>query len=264
MSLEFETRIESYDVHPNNNARLSALFKLFQKVAGDDLDSVGLTYNYLRQKNIVFVLTKMNIKFFVISCPIPSLIMKSNPELDRSIADSDNVKTYDNVKIITRPRGCKGASYIRDYDVYVDKKRVAYCTSHWAIINFESRKLLRPATIAADFNLKDDNTDIVEIDDKKIRVNIDLLQKTDVRRVYYSLIDKNEHMNNTFYPDIVYDYAPEDIKKTFKDKQIVIQYTTEIKCGEDMEIYSGMTDDGFAVVARKATTDKIIFTALIQ
>lgn len=240
MSLEFETRIESYDVHPNNNARLSALFKLFQKVAGDDLDSVGLTYNYLRQKNIVFVLTKMNIKFF------------------------DNVKTYDNVKIITRPRGCKGASYIRDYDVYVDKKRVAYCTSHWAIINFESRKLLRPATIAADFNLKDDNTDIVEIDDKKIRVNIDLLQKTDVRRVYYSLIDKNEHMNNTFYPDIVYDYAPEDIKKTFKDKQIVIQYTTEIKCGEDMEIYSGMTDDGFAVVARKATTDKIIFTALIQ
>lgn len=240
MSLEFETRIESYDVHPNNNARLSALFKLFQKVAGDDLDSVGLTYNYLRQKNIVFVLTKMNIKFF------------------------DNVKTYDNVKIITRPRGCKGASYIRDYDVYVDKKRVAYCTSHWAIINFESRKLLRPATIAADFNLKDDNTDIVEIDDKKIRVNIDLLQKADVRRVYYSLIDKNEHMNNTFYPDIVYDYAPEDIKKTFKDKQIVIQYTTEIKCGEDMEIYSGMTDDGFAVVARKATTDKIIFTALIQ
>ena len=240
MSLEFETRIESYDVHPNNNARLSALFKLFQKVAGDDLDSVGLTYNYLRQKNIVFVLTKMNIKFF------------------------DNVKTYDNVKIITRPRGCKGANYIRDYDVYVDKKRVAYCTSHWAIINFESRKLLRPATIAADFNLKDDNTDIVEIDDKKIRINIDLLQKTDVRRVYYSLIDKNEHMNNTFYPDIVYDYAPEDIKKTFKDKQIVIQYTTEIKCGEDMEIYSGMTDDGFAVVARKATTDKIIFTALIQ
>ena len=54
MSLEFETRIESYDVHPNNNARISAIFKLFQKAAGDDMDSTGLTYNMLREKNIAF------------------------------------------------------------------------------------------------------------------------------------------------------------------------------------------------------------------
>lgn len=240
MSLEFETRIESYDVHPNNNARVSALFKLFQKVAGDDMDSTGLTYDILRQKNIVFVLTRMNIKFYC------------------------DVHTYDNVKIVTRPRGCKGASYIRDYDVYVNGKRIAHCTSHWVIINFESRKLLRPAAIAEDFNLKDDLTDAVELDDKKIRVNCDLLVKTDVRRVYYSHIDKNEHMNNTFYPDIVYDYAPEELKKSFKDKQIVIQYTTEIKCGEEMEIYTGYTDDGFAVVAKNTGTGKDIFTALIH
>ncbi len=240
MSLEFETRIESYDVHPNNNARLSALFKFFQKVAGDDMDSTGLTYDILRQKNIVFVLTKMNIKFY------------------------DDIHTYDNVKIITRPRGCKGASYIRDYDVYVNGKRVAYCTSHWAIINFESRKLLRPATIAKDFNLKDDLNDIVKIDDKKIRVNHELIQKTDVRKVYYSHIDKNEHMNNTFYADIVYDYAPLQLKDCFKGKQIVIQYTTEIKCGDQMQIYSGYIDDGFAVVAKNLDTGKDIFTALIH
>ncbi len=239
MSLEFETRIESYDVHPNNGARVSAIFKLFQKAAGDDMDTTGLTYHVLRQKNIAFVLTKMNIKFY------------------------DEVHTYDNVKIITRPRGCKGASYIRDYDLFVGKKRVAYCTSHWVIIDFQSRKLLRPATIASDFNLKDDLTDIVELDDKKIRISTNLLQKTDVRKVYYSHIDKNEHMNNTFYADILFDYAPEHYKN-IKNKSVVIQYTTEIKCGEQMEIYSGVVDDGFAVVAKNVDTGKDIFTAVIH
>ena len=240
MSLEFETRIESYDVHPNNNARISAIFKLFQKAAGDDMDSTGLTYNMLREKNIAFVLTKMNIHFY------------------------DDIKTYDDVKIITRPRGCKGVTYIRDYDVFVNGKRSAYCTSQWVIIDFEKRKVLRPATIAEDFKLKDDLNDIVELDDKKIRINCDELEKTDVRRVFYSHIDKNEHMNNTFYPDILYDYAPDDLRKTFAGKSVVIQYTTEITCGEQMEIYSGKTDAGFAVVAKNLETGKDIFTAVIN
>lgn len=240
MSLEFETRIESYDVHPNDIARVSALFRIFQKAAGDDMDRSGLTYNMLRERNIVFVLTKMNIKFY------------------------ENIHTYDNIKVVTRPRGCKGATYIRDYDVFVGEKRVAYCTSHWVIIDFEFRKVLRPATIAQDFNLKDDLDDIVEIDDKKIRINTDQLTKTDVRRVFYSHIDKNEHMNNTFYPDILYDYAPESLKETFAGKTVVIQYTTEIRCNEQMEIYSGNTNDGFAVVAKNINTGKDIFMAVIN
>ena len=41
-----------------------------------------------------------DIKFFVISCPIPSLIMKSNPELDRSIADSYNFMKENNITYI--------------------------------------------------------------------------------------------------------------------------------------------------------------------
>ena len=240
MSLEFETRIESYDVHPNNNARLSGIFKLFQKVAGDDMDSTGLTYDILRERNIAFVLTKMNIKFY------------------------DDIKTYDNVKIITRPRGCKGATYIRDYDVSAGGKRVAYCTSHWVIIDFEKRKVLRPATIAEDFNLKDDLSDIIELDDKRLKIDVNELEKTDIRKVYYSHIDKNQHLNNTFYPDIVYDYVPESLRETFKDKSFIIQYTNEITCGEQMEIYSGNTEYGYAVVAKNADTGKDIFTAVIN
>lgn len=240
MSVQFETKIETYDVHPNNNARISAIFKLFQKVAGDDMDSTGVTYDVLRDRNIAFVLTKMNIHFY------------------------DDIKTYDDVKIITRPRGCKGVTYIRDYDVFVNDKRVAYCTSQWVIIDFEKRRVLRPNTIAEDFRLQDDLTDIVELDDKKIRLDIKNLTKTDVRNVYYSHIDKNEHMNNTFYPDIVYDYVPDEYKQGFKDKTFIIQYTTEIKCGEQMEIYTGLTDDGFAVVAKNVNTDKEVFSAVIQ
>lgn len=42
MSTVFQTRIESYEVQPNDNVRPSTLFHLFQKAAGDDLDGFGM------------------------------------------------------------------------------------------------------------------------------------------------------------------------------------------------------------------------------
>ena len=102
MSKQMKTRIESYEVAPDGNLKVSALFRIFQKIAGDDLDSAGLTYDALRDMGIVFVLTKMSVEFM------------------------ENIRVYDEITVITRPRGCKGAVYIRDYDVYMGDTREAY------------------------------------------------------------------------------------------------------------------------------------------
>lgn len=64
MSTVFQTRIESYEVQPNDIIRPSTLFHLFQKAAGDDLDARGMTYNFLRKNGIVFVVTKFTLEYF--------------------------------------------------------------------------------------------------------------------------------------------------------------------------------------------------------
>ena len=59
-----EIKIKSYDVDKNNNARISSIMKYFQQIARENLDQFGMTYDYLREHNIVFVLTKYKFKFY--------------------------------------------------------------------------------------------------------------------------------------------------------------------------------------------------------
>ena len=239
MSKQMKTRIESYEVTPDGTLKISALFRIFQKIAGDDLDSAGLTYDALRDSGIVFVLTKMSVEFM------------------------DNIGVYDEINVITRPRGCKGAVYIRDYDVYKGDTRVAYCSSQWVIIDFSTRKILRPSTIAERFLLKDDFDDIYPIENKKFRFKSEDLTKIDTRRIYYSQLDRNEHMNNTFYPDMVLDYLPCSFRDGLKGKKVTVHYTTEITAGEEMDIFTGISGEGFCIMAVNTATEKEVFSALV-
>ena len=90
MSTTLKTRIESYDVTPNGLMRQSTIFRLCQKVAGDDLDKFGGSFETLVSHGLTFVITKMEITYFA------------------------DIKTYDEIEIVTRPRGVKGPSFIRD------------------------------------------------------------------------------------------------------------------------------------------------------
>lgn len=240
MATTLTAKIQSYEVQPNGIMRISTLFRLFQKVAGDDLDKIGLTYDYLKEKGIVFVLTKMSVKFF------------------------SNIKTYDHIEITTYPRKSHGVSFIRDFDVKIDGVRVAYASSTWAIIDVNSRRLLRPSAMDEIGSIPCDNDDYMEMDNYRIKLSADELSRTDVRRVYYSQIDCNCHMNNTFYPDIVYDYLPDEYKEDYTGKTISVCYITEIMCGEKYEVYTKLSDNKFEVLATNPETGKDIFTSIID
>ncbi len=235
-----KAKIQSYEVQPNGNMRISTLFRLFQKIAGDDLDKTGLTYDILREKGIVFVLTKMSIKFY------------------------SNIETFDHIEIITRPRGCHGVSFIRDFDVKIDGKRVAYASSTWALIDVNSRRLLRPTALDEIGSVPQDLDDIIILDDSRIKLDESSLKRTDVRKVYYSQIDKNGHMNNTFYPDIVYDYAPDIFKNDYTGLNFAVCYNTEVMCNEQFEIFSSYDNDVFKLIAKNTATNKNVFTAVAQ
>ena len=233
----FKAKIQSYEVQENGNMRISTLFRLFQKAAGDDSDRYGLTYDYMRDNGIVFVLTKMTVKFF------------------------SNIKTYDHIEIITRPRGCHGVSFIRDFDVRIDGVRVAYASSTWALIDINERKLLRPSALDKIGSIPSDPEDIMYFDQSRIKLDENSLFRTDVRRVYYSQIDKNGHMNNTFYPDIVFDYIPDNFKNDFTGLLFSVCYTTELMCGETFEVYSRLNGEKYELLAKNSDTGKNIFTA---
>ena len=64
MSIERRIPVVSYDVMTDSTIRPSALFRYYQQVAGEHLDSLGLTYNDTRDKGCVFVITRMKSVFY--------------------------------------------------------------------------------------------------------------------------------------------------------------------------------------------------------
>ena len=212
MSITIKARIESYEVQPNDIVRPSTLFRLFQKASGDDLDQIGLTYDFLRDNGIVFVLTKITLKYF------------------------ENIHSYDIVEITTRPRCCKGVSFVRDFDVFVSGKRVAYATSTWVLLDINSRKLLRPSAIDKLGTIKTDSENIITIEDRRMKFDTASMNKTDVREVYYSQIDRNGHMNNTRCADIFLDVF--NLKKEEKIKSFQIEYVSQSFLNDKISLFT--------------------------
>lgn len=240
MSTSIKTRIESYDVQPNNLVRQSSIFRLCQKVAGDDLDKFGGSFEILLKNNLAFVITKMEITYF------------------------EDLNTYDEIEIISRPRGISGPAFIRDYDILKDGKRIAYASSYWVLIDVGKRKFKRPSSLEGICEIVPDMENIFPMEMKKIHLDLGTMEKIDERCVYYSNIDRNNHMNNTFYPDILFDYLPGKYKKTLKGRTITVQYSSEILLGEHFTIYKKEEDNSFYLCARNEEKDSDVFSAVIE
>ena len=239
MTTKISTRIETYDVQPNGLVRQSAIFRICQGVAGDDLDKFGGSFETLVEHGLTFVITKMEIKYF------------------------SDIKVYDELEIITRPRGIAGPTFIRDYDILKDGVRVAYASSHWVLIDFKNRRFCRPSALSAVCELIPDMDDLYPMEMKKIHPDLSEMENIDERTVYYSSIDRNNHMNNTFYPDILFDYLPDSYRDNLAGKTITVQYTAEIKCGEKFSVYKKESENEFILTANGEGGDKTIFSAII-
>ena len=55
-------RFESYDLSASGFVRFSAVLRRLQQIAGDDLDSYGVSYRDLREKNMAFVVSRVALR----------------------------------------------------------------------------------------------------------------------------------------------------------------------------------------------------------
>lgn len=241
MSTELNSRIESYEVQPNGNVKISSLLKLFQKLAGDDLDGSNMTYMNLREKNIAFVLTKVSLKLY------------------------SDIKLYDEINIKTYPRVLHGATFIRDFIIFLNGKTVGYATSSWVLIDLEKRKILRPSVLDEFGTIKTSEDNFKELPDIRKKVEPSSLQKTNVREIHYSQLDMNEHLNNTYYADIIFDTISPSVHPSDAGMFLEINYKSEAMLENKLELYaSSTTSREIDFCAVNDANGKICFSAYVN
>lgn len=225
--------VASFDVYPNSTLKPAAVQRIMQQLAREDCDAMGCTYNAMRDINMVFVITKLGMKFFA---PIFAY-------------DELTVKTYNNV--------INGVSWIREFEFYRDGEEVLHATTQWVIVRYDTRRIVRPREFPfpiPEHNLECNTVEIPRsLDAKELPV-------CDERIVRLSDLDENDHLNNCVYSDITLDILPYDRANDYvSDVRIIFHH--EAKLGDALAVGMAEKDGRFVVSAHNTTKDSLCFEA---
>jgi len=200
----------------NSKIRITDLMNLLQAVAGKHSDLGGMSYFDMQQNNQAWVLSSMRIEI------------------------EDLPQWHETLEIETWIETLAGVKSIRDFDVFLNEKKIIGANSLWVVLNTLKR---RPEVIAI-------NHDHLEkFPDKRPTINrfakIDVLNSAELVRehlVVFSDLDALNHVNNVKYIEWCLDCLPLVILEKNLIKAIDINYLKEVTFNQAVSIYSVASD----------------------
>ena len=139
------------------------------------------------------------------------------------------IKSGDTIDIVTSHCGAKSLLVSRDFAIYREKVQIGSGTQIWVIADIETRKMIRPDKV--------ENMAFAEPGSsgpqRPIKVIPDRKEKSEVfkRKVRYSDLDVNGHMNNTKYASVILD--------AFSQEEMTGEYISEVQINYSMECCYG-------------------------
>ncbi len=231
-----QIKIASYDVNQNNELRVSCLMQHFQQIARENLDIFELTYDRLREHDIVFVLSRYTIHRYA---PMRA----------------DETYTF-----YTAPAMMHGPYFIRDFLVTDQNGTVVVdASTAWVIIRFSDRKLLRPNALPVEIPLGTRLVDYLP-DRTDVRENFD---DSYTVTVLNSMLDANNHLNNCHYADIVIDGLYENGHEN-SYANFCFSYVHEAHFHDTLEIDYTFEETVCYVRVFNKTQNNICFTAVLS
>lgn len=164
----------SYDANPDGSVKIPVLMKHFQQIAREDLIQYGITYSSMREVNQVFVIIKARIEF------------------------RKRISIYDELYLKTVPTKVVGITFYRDFFISDSKGNVLVeCSTAWVLMDYVARRIIKPKDIFKPVPEFPDEASNVVLTRRFKRDDSPIKKTTNVRKVYFSNLDENNHFNNT-------------------------------------------------------------------
>ena len=225
--------VSNNDVDSRFLLKVPAIFRLFQDVALLATESAKVDSITLSKRNIDWVITRMQVEITRL------------PKCDETIY----VHTYPGKDMaMLYPR----YFFITDKDDNV----IIKSSSIWALIDNNTRKVIvdRDTISKLPPESRDDQLPLPN----KI-VNPENSVFVENRKIHYSDLDFNSHMNNVRYVELLMDVNGSDFYKKHQASTIILNYMKEIKEKESVSVYTSgsnpqiisvSTDSGLAFLGQ--------------
>lgn len=232
--MKFSAKIRLYNSYFDSKDRITAkgILSIFQDVASCHAEEIGVGFNKMYQKKLFWVLSR--VKFDVLKMP-----------------------AIDQVVIVeTWPHEKGRADFDRDMKILSESGEVLIiATSKWCVIDTETRALKSSqgvdylGEVCHDINYEGRFG-------RLILPNGEWTKKY-THKVMPSDIDHNQHLNNTNYASMVANVIENTSYSHFE-----INYSSECRLRDSLDIYYQKTDDGEFVIGRNGQAHS--FSAVVR
>lgn len=152
------------------------------------------------------------------------------------------VRWGDELHIHTWHRGGKGVSMYRDFDLFVDGKPVGEAVSVWVLVQAEDRKMLRLSQIP-ELEGTEGGCRNKSVLLGKLRLPGEMTL-AEHRRMHYSDMDINAHVNNARYADFACDaMGAEGLEQGQFIRELQLGYHAECRPGEVIDLLVGWEEE---------------------
>lgn len=199
-----------HDTDANRRVRPTQLLVYMQETSNKHLESMGHNLDKLRDTHgLAFLLSKIRLAIY------------------------EPLYAYEDITVETFTCESHGYAFSRFYRILRGDTVIAAADTVWALISLDSRQLCK--TDAFDFGFEHESPIDIGIPSRFRVGKTETLSLLGQRKIVYSDLDYNMHMNNTKYADMLYDFMPyEEIPKI---KGISLSYLHEAAFGDNISVY---------------------------
>lgn len=219
----YQTRryVHYSDVDVHTSMKLSTLLGLVSNEIGEEhCQAQGFGREQMIQAGMVFLLSKVSMR--ILRYP----------------------KGKEEILLTTFERGPQGAEFKRMFQVEsLQGELLMAAETRWILASVSDHKILRPS--AFPFQAHFHEQDLPVEPARKIIPKGDAVCLGQ-RKILYSDIDFNKHMNNTRYADIVCDCLTQQLMD-HKVSQFSINYIKEAKCFDTLQLFLSQQDNNYYI-----------------
>lgn len=183
MKFSYHDSVKWHDTDANRRVRPSQILTYMQEAANLQMAANDLNLDKLRdERGLAFILSRISVRIY------------------------DQMHAYEPFDSETWIVDGKGVATTRCFRILREGDIVAEGVSLWALMDIREHKLLRAST----FDHKFPGDELIALPDLPVRFQVPAvadMQEVGTRKIVYSDLDYNGHMNNTRYPDMLCDFT---------------------------------------------------------